>query len=88
MSDATKSHTEDEDIKRRVLENLNTLDRSGKLEVLGFSEELSSRSRPPESQRDTRRALLKYAGTITREDLDIISEVIEEECERVDKEDW
>lgn len=88
MSDATKSRSEDEDIKRRILENLDTIDRSGKLEVLGLSEELSSQSRPPESQRDTRRALLKYAGTITREDLDLISEAIEEECERVDKEDW
>lgn len=88
MSDATRSRAEDEDIKRRVLENLDALDRSGKLEVLGLSEELSSQFRLSEGQRDTRQALLKYAGTITREDLDLISEAIEEECERVDKEDW
>ena len=53
MSDTTKRRAEDEKIKRRVLENLDTLDRSGKLEVLDLSEALSSRARRP-AERDTR----------------------------------
>jgi hypothetical protein len=87
MSDTTKRHPEDEEIKRRVLENLDALDRPGKLEVLHFSEALSSRARLP-AERDTRAALLKYAGTISKEDLDLISEAIEEGCEKVDEEGW
>lgn len=87
MSDTTKRRPEDEEIKRRVLENLDTLDRPGKLEVLDLSEALSSQARPP-TKRDTRAALLKYAGTISREDLDLISEAIEEGCEKVDEEGW
>lgn len=75
MSDATKKRPEDEEIKRRVLE------------VLDLSEALSSQARLP-VQRDTRAALLKYAGTISREDLDLISEAIEEGCEKVDEEGW
>jgi hypothetical protein len=59
----------------------------GKFEVLDLSEALSSRA-GRSAERDTRAALLKYAGTISREDLDIISETIEEGCERVDEEGW
>ena len=85
MSDTTKRRPEDEEVKRRVLENLDTLELPGKLEALDLSEALSSRARPP-AERDTRAALLKYAGTISREDLDLISEAIEEGCEKVDEE--
>ncbi len=87
MSDTAKKRPEDEEIKRRVLENLDTLDRPGKLEVLDLSEALSSRSRPP-TKRGTRAALLKYAGTISKEDLEIMKEAIEEGCEKVDEEGW
>ncbi len=87
MSDSTKRRPEDEEIKRRVLENLDTLDRPGKLEVLDLTEALSSRAMPPE-KRDTRAALLKYAGTISKEDLEIMKEAIEEGCEKVDEEEW
>jgi hypothetical protein len=87
MPDTMKRRPEDEEIKRRVLENLDTLDRPGKLEVLDLSEALSSQTRLP-AERDTRAALLKYAGTISREDLDLISEAIEQGCEKVDEEGW
>jgi hypothetical protein len=80
----------DEDLKRKVLENLDALDRSGKLAVLNLSQELSSRAEPPaaEPERNTRAALLEYAGVIPKEDLDRMSEAIEEGCERVDEEGW
>jgi hypothetical protein len=87
MSDTAKKRPEDEEIKRRVLENLDTLDRPGKLEVLDLSEALSSQAGPP-TKRDTRAALLKYAGTISKEDLEIMKEAIEEGCEKVDEEGW
>jgi hypothetical protein len=86
VSDAAEKHP-DEEIKRRVMEQLDALDAEGKRKVLDFSEKLSSRSKFP-VERDTRAALLKYAGTISREDLDLISEAIEEGCEKVDEEGW
>lgn len=86
MSDTTKRRPEDEEIKRRVLENLDTLDRPGKLEVLDLSEALSSRAKLP-AERDTRAALLKYAGTISKEDLEEMRRAIED-CEKIDEEGW
>lgn len=32
--------------------------------------------------------LLKFAGTISPEDLRLMSEAIEEECERIDPDEW
>jgi len=87
MSDAAKRRSEDEEIKRRVIERLDDLNVEGKRKVLDFSERLSSRGEP-QVQRDTRAALLRYAGTISKEDLDRISEAIEEGCEKVDEEGW
>lgn len=81
MSDIAKR--EGEEIKRRVVENLDALDRSGKLKVLGLSEELSGSPR-----RDTRAALLEHAGSIPVEELERIGEAIEEGCERVDEDEW
>lgn len=77
----------DEDLKKRVLDNLNALDRRGKLRVLDFTSELvtGGESRRP---RDTRAALLAFAGSIPKEDLDEIEKIIEEEFEKVDEEGW
>jgi len=79
--------TTDEDLKKRVLDNLDALDRRGKLRVLDFTSELvtGSEARRP---RDTRAALLALAGTIPKEDLDEIEKIIEEEFEKVDEEGW
>lgn len=77
----------DEDLKKRVLDNLDALDRGGKLQVLDFTSELvtGSESRRP---RDTRAALLALAGTIPKEDLEEMRQAIEEGCEQVDEETW
>ncbi len=77
----------DEDLKRRVLDNLDALDKRGKLRVLDFTRELATRSeiRRP---RDTRAALLALAGTIPKEDLEEMRRAIEDGCEQVDEETW
>lgn len=84
MSDAVKS--DGEDIKQRVLVNLDALDWTGKMEVLDLSEKLSGGY--GSSGRDTRAALLKYAGEISTHDLDLMREAIEDGCEKVDEEGW
>ena len=32
--------------------------------------------------------LLKFVGTISREDLEIMKQAIEEDCERIDESEW
>lgn len=50
MAEATNhtAHSEDnEDLKRAVIENLDALDRDGKLAVLDFSRKLKKEEKPP-----------------------------------------
>lgn len=92
MSDTTKRRPEDEEIKRRVLEQLDALDAEGKRAVLDFSRELSARraseGRQPRPVGDTGGALLAFAGTISAEGLEEIRRAVEEDCERIDEEGW
>ncbi len=92
MSDTMKRRPEDEEIKRRVLEQLDALDAEGKREVLDFSLELSARRasevRQPRPVGDTGGALLAFAGTIPVEDLEEMQRAIEEHCEKIDEEGW
>lgn len=77
----------DEDLKKRVMDNLDALDRRGKLRVLDFTRELATR----ESSRkvgDTGGALLAFAGSIPKEDLEAMKRAIEEDCEKVDLDEW
>lgn len=92
MPDTTKRRPEDEEIKRRVLEQLDALDAEGKRKVLDFSRELSARDAPearqPRPVGDTGGALLAFAGTIPAEDLEEIRRAVEEDCEKIDEEGW
>ena len=87
MSDVTRRRSEGEEIKRRVIAQLDVLDVEDKRKVLDLSEKLSARVERP-AERDTRTAFRRYAGTIPKEDLDLMSEAIEEGCEKVDEEGW
>jgi hypothetical protein len=91
VSDAAEKYS-DEEIKRRVLENLDALDPSDKRRVLDFSTELAARGPAKERMArpvgDTGGALLAFAGTIPEDDLEEIRRAVEEDCERVDEEGW
>ena len=80
MSDTTKRRPEDEEIKQRVLEQLDALNIEGKREVLDFARELSARKgseiRQPRPVKDTGGALLAFAGTIPAEALEEIRRAI------------
>lgn len=77
----------DEDLKKRVLDNLDALDRRGKLEVLDFTRELVARE-PSRKVGETGGALLAFAGSIPKEDLEEMKKVIEEEFGKVDPDEW
>lgn len=78
-----------EDLKKRVLDNLDALDRRGKLRVLDFTSDLvTEREAEARRPRDTRAALLALAGTIPKNDLDEMEKIIEEEFGKIDEEGW
>lgn len=81
MADLKKSQS-DEELKHRVIEQLDALDRQGKLKVLDFSRSLAS------GVRGRGGALLTFAGSFPEDDLYEIEKVIEEEFEKVDEEGW
>ncbi len=78
--------TTDEDLKKRVMDNLDALDRRGKIRVLDFTRELALRE--PLKVGATGGALLAFAGSIPKEDLDEMEKVIEEEFEKVNPDEW
>lgn len=92
MSDAAERYSEDEEIKQRVIERFDALDAEGKRKVLDFSEELAARGtsggRVPRPVGKVGGALLAFAGTIPKEDLDEMEKIIEEEFGKVDEEGW
>ena len=81
-----KDPLNDEDLKKRVLDNLDALDRRGKLLVLDFTRELARRE--PSTVGATGGALLAFAGSIPKEDLEEMKKVIEEEFGKVDLDEW
>lgn len=83
--DAKKLDSQNEEnLKRSVLEQLDALDAEDKLRMLDFSRELARRERA----REQGGALLAFAGTISRDDLAQMRQTIEEECEKVDEDEW
>jgi hypothetical protein len=52
--------------------------------VLDFAQALAKRRREGVPGRD----LLRFAGTIEKSDLEIMQKAIEEDCERVDENEW
>lgn len=87
MADLQENQTNDEELKRSVLESFDTLDRREKLEVLDFTRQLAARE-PSRKIGDTGGALLAFAGSIPKEDLEEIKKAIEEDCEKVDLSEW
>lgn len=88
MADLSEENpTTDEDLKKRILDNLDALDKRGKLRVLDFARQLAARE-PSRKIGDTGGALLAFAGSIPKEDLEEIKKAIEEDCEKVDLSEW
>ena len=87
MADVPEETLRDEDLRKRVIDHFDALDRRGKLRVLDFTKDLAARE-PSRRVGETGGALLAFAGSIPKEDLDTMEKVIEEEFEKVDPAEW
>lgn len=75
---------QDESIKRRVLDELDSLDAQDQLRVLDFTQALAVRRRST----DKGGAILALVGAFSPDDLAEMKHAIEEDCERVDEAQW
>ncbi len=71
-------------LEQEIREQLKSLDAEQQRQVLAFARELAAtgiRGVPGHT-------LLRFAGTIDSNDLAAIAQVIEEDCEKVDRDEW
>jgi hypothetical protein len=71
-------------ITRQILEQVNDLPYAEQRRVLDFARALAQ----SKSQGVPGKELLRFAGTIPNEDLKRMSAAIEENCEKVDLNEW
>lgn len=74
------SHT----IKDQVMEQLESLPEDLQRQVLRFVQALQSLARRGVSGKQ----LLQFAGAISADDLELMRQAIEQECEQVDANEW
>ncbi len=72
-------------LEQQLLNELRRLDSTKQQRVLAFVRELAEMGKPrgvPAAE------LLRFGGLIPREDLEEMRRAIEEECERIDYDEW
>jgi hypothetical protein len=71
-------------IRKKVIEQLDTLLEDLQRQVLAYVEALQSEPRHGVSGKQ----LLEFAGAIPRQDLQLMQQAIEDGCEQVDVDEW
>ena len=75
-------------IKRNIIEQLDKLTEEQLDKVLRFARTLEPRKEPQPLPSKTGGNLLKFVGLIPKDDMDEIARAIEEDCERIDYDQW
>lgn len=70
--------------EKQLLDRLKVLDSRQQIQVLDYVNQLTAGKRVGVPGKE----LLRFAGAIAPEDLKIMASVIQEECERVDLNEW
>ena len=79
----------DPTLQNELLSYLGQLGSDDQARVVNFARTLSEPPRPPKTVRGTPgKELLRLAGMIPHEDLEDMKRAIEEECERIDADEW
>ena len=71
-------------IEKQILDRLQNLEESQQLQVLNFATFLTTNNNigvPGKS-------LLNFAGSIPEEDIELMSRAIDEECRKIDLDEW
>lgn len=72
----------DKALEKRLLTYFQALARHEKMSALDYIKSLTTKDEP------SNKKLLGLAGTISKEDLELMEEAIKESCEKVDKDEW
>ncbi len=70
------------EIRKEILKTINVLNKEQQLKLLGFVDSLISKKAKSEFN------ILNLAGSISKEDLRLMQEAINEDCETIDKNEW
>ncbi|MBI5668854.1 MAG: hypothetical protein HZC41_12680 [Chloroflexi bacterium] len=73
-------------LERQILDELRRLDADQQRRVLDFARELSEADRPRGVPAE--RVFRAAAGLFSKEEVDEMMKAIEEECERIDYDEW
>lgn len=71
-------------IEKQILNQLQHLKESQQLQVLNFASFLATNNISGVSGK----SLLKFAGSISQEDLSLMSDAIDKECRKIDINEW
>ncbi len=71
-------------IEKQVIEQLQELEEEQQLQILDFAKFLANKKVTGISGKN----LLCFAGSIAEEDLELMSQAIEKECEKIDINEW
>ena len=74
----------DTSVEKEILDEIHKLGKGQQAEVLEFVRSLAK----SEMEGASGKTLLRFAGTIDREDLDKMAEAIQADCESVDPDEW
>ncbi len=71
-------------IEKQIIAQIQQLEESQQLQVLNFATSLPTKNNTCVSGK----SLLKFAGSISEEDLVIMSDAIDKECGKIDLDEW
>lgn len=71
-------------IEKQILDRLQNLEESQQLQVLNFAIFLATNRNLGVSGK----SLLNFAGSIAEEDLELMTRAIDEECRKIDLDEW
>lgn len=71
-------------IEKQIIDRLQYLEEAEQLEVLNFANSLAKSNKISVSGK----SLLKFVGSISKEDLEIMSDTIDRECGKIDLDEW
>ena len=70
------------EIKKEILKTINVLNKEQQLKLLGFVDSLINKKSKLETN------ILQFAGCISKEDLRLMQEAINKDCENIDYNEW